>query len=72
MHYFEVLILTINKFNEINKSLAQIKLIIKKVRRTEVILIKFYIIKNYFIWIDIKILILILVEIKKYIIFYSK
>ena len=72
MHYFEVLILTINKFNEINKSLAQIKLIIKKVRRTEVILIKFYTIKNYFIWIDIKILILILVEIKKYIIFYSK
>ena len=72
MHCFEVLILIINKFNEINKSLSQIKQIIKKVRRTEVILIKFYIIENYFIWIDIKILILILVEIKKYIIFYSK
>ena len=72
MHCFEVLILIINKFNEINKSQVQIKQIIKKVKRTEVILIKFYIIENYFIWIDIKILILILVEIKKYIIFYSK
>ena len=45
IHCFEVLILIINKFNEINLSLAQIKQIIKKVRKTEVILIKFYIIK---------------------------
>ena len=49
MHCFEVLILIINKFNDINKSQAQIKQIIKKVRRTEVILIKFFIIKNYYI-----------------------